>query len=346
MGSKLLPKLAINAVDEIRIATGSDTVRVVRTENGWVLPERYNYPANFETVKQFMIKLADLKIGQVVKANDAQRQKMGFSSDSVVNLTLKAGANEIVTLAMGATRQTQGAQASPYGSIPDGRYVAIKGDPAVYLIGDAMNEASAQPSRWLDTALLDITPEDVSTITLENPEDGIIVLRRDDQGKVDFDPADAATPFDESKAYGLSGALNYLSFQEVADPSLDDAALGFATARTFTLKTKAGIRYQLRVSDRIGESSERYIRIKATADQPAAAATADGGDDTAKKEADKTLAAKADELNKRFAPWTYKIASYKADTLVSTRESLIKKPDPAPAEAAETTTTTEGIPHE
>jgi len=193
MGSKLLPKLAINAVDEIRIATGSDTVRVVRTENGWVLPERYNYPANFETVKQFMIKLADLKIGQVVKANDAQRQKMGFSSDSVVNLTLKAGANEIVTLAMGATRQTQGAQASPYGSIPDGRYVAIKGDPAVYLIGDAMNEASAQPSRWLDTALLDITPEDVSTITLENPEDGIIVLRRDDQGKVDFDPADAAT---------------------------------------------------------------------------------------------------------------------------------------------------------
>lgn len=341
IGHKLLPKLAVNAVDEIIIASATETVRVAKAESGWKVPDHYDYPANFETIRQLMLKLEQLKIGQVITVSDRQREQMELTAASATAITLKTGGNEMLTLLLGANRIPENAAPGPYGmgSMPDGRYVAIKDDPSAYLIGDVLREVSTQSTRWMDTSLLDVSAESVTDITIENPDDGAFTVSKGNDEKLNFAPADESTPFDDTKSYALTGALSYLTIQDIADPALDDEALGFKAARRFTVKTKDGTRYDLQVSDPVDASGDRNIRIAVAFDEPPSTppAAPDADKKDLQAEADRLTSinaakTKAAELNAKLSPWTFRISSYKANTFASTHDSLVKKPEP-PAEA-------------
>jgi len=349
IGKKLLPELAVNAVDEIIIATAAQTARVARVDNAWVLPDRYGYPANFETIRGLMLKLADLKIGQAFKAGDRQRAKMELTPEAATTLTLKAGGKTLVELQLGVDRKAANADAMPsgmmMGGMSDGRYLAIKDDPMAYLVGESFFEAVAEAKRWMDTSLLDVSAEEVTAIALTNPEDGSFSLVKGADGKLDFASPEEGKPFDDAKASSLTGVLSYLTLQDVADPAVNDESHGFKAPRTFSVATRNGTQYTLRVSDPIEDSDERFIRIAVafnapplpTSETPPEAKTESQAatDEVAvAAEANRKAEAAAKELNAKLSHWTFRIASYKAGTMVSTRESLVKKPEPPAAAAA------------
>jgi hypothetical protein len=342
IGQKLMPDLAVNAVDEIIIATGAQTARVAKVDNAWVVPERYGYPAKFETIRGLMLKLADLKIGQAFKAGDRQRAQMDLTPEAATTLTLKAGGNTLAVLRLGADRQAGQADMMPVrmGRMTDGRYLAINGDPMVYLVGDSLHEAATDPKRWMDTSLLDVSADSVTTISLTNPEDGTFALVKGADGKLAFEAPEEGKPFDEAKNWSLTGALGYLTLQDVADPAADDAALGFSTPRTFSMATTNGTTYTLRVSDPIVGSDERYVRIAVafnapplppTELQPEAKTENEAATDEVAiaAEANRQAEAAAKALHAKLSPWTFRIAVHKAGTLASSRESLVKQPKPA-----------------
>lgn len=345
IGRKLLPELAVNAVDEIILSTATQTARVSRVGNTWVLPDRYGYPANFETIRGLMLKLGDLKIGQTFKAGERQLTQMKLTPSTATTITLKAGNNPLAALRLGASREASGNDMMPMGmgGMTDGRYVAIDGDPMVYLIGESLHEAATDPKRWMDTSLLDVSADEIETITLTNPDDGSFTLVKGEDGKLDFESTTEDKPFDESKAYSLTGALSYLTLQDVADPAHDDDVLGFTNPRTFSVATKNGTRYNLQVSAPIDGSDERYIRINVafeapplpTSDVPPEAKTEQEAatDEVAvAAEANRKAEADAKALQERLAPWTFRIASYKANAMVSSLASLVKQPEPAAEE--------------
>jgi len=262
---------------------------------------------------------------------------MELTPEAATTLTLKAGGKTLVELQLGVDRKAANADAMPsgmmMGGMTDGRYLAIKGDPMAYLVGESLFEAVAEAKRWMDTSLLDVQADAVSTITISNPEDGSFTLVKGADGKLAFAEPEEDKPFDDTKTWSLTGALGYLTLEDVADPAAD---VGFTEARLFSAATTNGMQYILSVSDPIAGSDERYVRIvvdfsaptatgEATTNETAAAATA---------EANRAAEATAQALNAKLAPWTYRIAGYKASTLVSTRESLIKQPEPPAAAAA------------
>jgi len=340
-GAALLPGLDINTVDAIEIATATETVRVARAESGWQLPDRYYYPANFETIRQFLLKLENLKIGLTITASEPQREQMGLSASAGTVLRLKSGGRQIREITLGTSRQSQNADAGPYGfgSMPDGRYVALNNDPAVYLIRDSLHEVTTQQQRWMETTLLDVASENITSVTIENPDDGNFTLKKGSAGKWDFAQANSNTPFDDAKSFSLSGALSYLTLQDVADPVLTDEELGFTSkAPRFQVAAKNGTTYDITMSDPVSEGGDRYIRIAVGFDAPPLMSFA-GGDEAQAKAADAIIAAEearnnAAALHAKLSPWTFRIASYKANALAITRESLIKKPEP-PAENSE-----------
>lgn len=338
IGAILLPGLDINAVDSIEIVSATETTRVTRAESGWQLPDRYYYPANFETIRQLLLKLESLKIGQALTASGAQREQVELSTPASTVLRLTAGGHPVAELTLGAVRNPQGADAGPYGfgSMPDGRFVAVNSDPAVYLVSDSLHEVSTSPQRWMDSTLLDVSPDAVTAVSLENPDDGVFTLRKGQDGAWDFDPAKEATPFDNTKSFTLTGALSYLTMQDVADPVRTDAELGFAgKPRRFRVDTKDGTFYDLLVGEPASEDGDRHIRITVGFHAPPIIAF-EGGDEAQAKAADSILAAedaqnKAAALHARLSPWTFRIPSYKANPLASSRDSLVKKPE-TPAE--------------
>lgn len=349
IGKTLLPDLAVNDIDELIITSGLQTARVSRVDGTWVLPSRYQYPANFENVRRLMLNLAELKIGQAFHASDRQRDQMALTPAKATTIQLKSKGNTVAELKLGVNREATQADAMPLGmagAMTDGRYLAIANDPMAYLVADSLHDAQADIKRWLNTTILDVSANAVKSITLSNPDDGTFSLVKNADNKLEF--AEGDETFDESKAYALTGALSYLTLQDVADPNASDEDLGIDGRYSFSVSTTNHIVYTVTVSDKIDTTDERYISVDvayvppAEADTPPTAQTAEDEAERATNAVTEVASASSDdaarqqakELKQKLAPWTYRIAGYKANTLVSTRASLIKEPEDVPVDTA------------
>src|SRR5215203_2603344 len=64
IGAKLLPNLKVADVAEMDIRDAKSKATLQRKDNGWIVVERGNYPADFKAISDLIIKLIDLKVVQ------------------------------------------------------------------------------------------------------------------------------------------------------------------------------------------------------------------------------------------------------------------------------------------
>src|SRR5580765_8206078 len=64
LGEKLVKSFPINDVEHITIKQSLGQVDLAKKNDVWAVQERSDYPANFETVGEFLRKVWDLKIAQ------------------------------------------------------------------------------------------------------------------------------------------------------------------------------------------------------------------------------------------------------------------------------------------
>jgi hypothetical protein len=357
-GKSVLPGLAVNDVAEIRVTDGVATARVARVDGIWVAPETYNYPADFDKIRDALLKLADLKVGQVLTVDEEQRRRLklvppgpGTEADTAGTRIVLCDASGLPagTLLVGDTR-TRKTPSGPrgYGGFADGQYVSPDGGRTVYLVAEALPEFSPEPRQWLNTDLTSVTASDVHTVTIQHPGDAPIVLRRPEGGgDLEVQGLDGNEETDTAKMYSISSALSYLRLEDVADPAKPDAAFGLDTPVVYTAETGKGEVYTVRLGSSPEGSNARYARIRvALKPEPAVEAAETMPDATAEDDGmeagatNATAAAAADTqaaaarraleedtaaLNARLAPWTFLIASYKADAMTHTRASLVKE---------------------
>src|SRR5579863_7917459 len=63
VGDKALPDFPINTIAAIHVK-GAVDFSIVHSNGVWCVPDRYNYPANFSMVSDFLLKIRDLKVIQ------------------------------------------------------------------------------------------------------------------------------------------------------------------------------------------------------------------------------------------------------------------------------------------
>jgi hypothetical protein len=226
------------------------------------------------------------------------------------------------------------------GGYPDGRYLSIDGGKQVYLVTDPLEDISVQAKDWLDTEILNVNGADVSDITITAPGKNDLRLVRKEPSKLEVEGLTADEEVDNSKLYGMESALSYLRFADVADPALTDAQNGMDKPTIFKLTTRKNQSYTVKIGSSPTNSAERYVRLEVTlkpadTNQPSAAEA--GGTNAvavAAKAADerKQLEGETQTLNGKIGKWTYLIESYKAESLVTTREALVKKKEPPKTE--------------
>jgi hypothetical protein len=354
VGKKVLPDLAVNEIERIVSVSGGATVTVARTETGWVLPAKFGYPADFKKVRDAVLKVQDLKVGQLVRLNDALRAKLKMKpvgdKDGGTRLDLLGKQGRVVaSLLLGATHERAADEASGptrYGGYPDGRYLSPDGGATVYLVAETLNELVGEQKEWLDTEIVSVNAGDLREIVVTGEGRAELRLaRKDGDSKFELANVPEGKELDTSKTYSVESALSYLRFNDIADPASTNAAAGMAKPVTFQAETKKGEVYTARVGQSPAGGSDRYLRIevalKPAAPPPAPAADEKKDDEAAKKQEEerkkqekerRDLEEKVAALNKKFQGWTYLISSYSAESLTKTQDSLLKekeKPKPA-----------------
>jgi len=327
-GALVFPALDLNAVERVQIASADRTLTLARIQDRWVCTNAYNYPIQFETLKNALIKLSELKVGQVLNVDPARLTELKLAAPSPNTPSEKTGTRielfgagnaTLASLLLGETRMRKAA-AGPegFGGHPDGRYLSPDGGKTVLLVSDSLDDFQTDPQGWLDTEIWSLSGSDFTEITIRHPGAQALRLVKDkDQSSFKLEGLAPDEETDDVKASSAAAAFSYLRFDHVTDPSATDAATGFTNAIVFTAVATNGVSYIATVggTGKVGESDGRYVRFQA------ALPTTLPTNDTARGPIEQNVA----EINARLAKWTYLVSNHKADSMTLTRDVLARK---------------------
>jgi hypothetical protein len=349
VGRAVLPKLDVNSVEKIVLRSGVGGLTLARVNGVWCVPDKFGYPASFEKIRTALRKLVDMKIGQVVDVSDAVKGdlKMRMPSSSTnapasgVGTSLELlgkGDKRVAGLLVGDSRRRkqEGAPAD-YRGYPDGQYVSTDGGTNVYLVKESLEDISADAKSWLDAEIMNTAGADITEITLATTNGESLKLSRPKGGgslMVEGLKGDEET--DASKMYSVEGALSYLRFDDLADPSLSPAQLGMDKPAIFTAVTTNGEIYTVKIGGTAPNGDSRYVTIGASVVGTNEAAVISqpetNKDEKAVSEAAaekaahrKAIEKKVTALQEKVGKWTYIVASYKANAMLTPRSGVVKK---------------------
>mgnify|MGYP000060269341 CR=1 FL=1 len=343
VGKRIFRDIPLNDIETVVIASGSSTANLAKVNGAWVAPDKYSYPADFGRIRDTLVKIAELKIGQTVSLDEKQKAKLKLrppsasaSADGAGTLVtlLGSGNREIASLLLGETRERKAAPRSDFpfgGGYPDGRYVSPDRGKTVYLVSDTLSDITPQIRDWLETEILNVSGSDIRTISIRHPDKPELRLSRAAEGSaltVEGLAADEET--DTTKLYSLESALSYLRFADVADPGLPDSETGMDKPTVFEATTGKGQVFTARIGAAPTNRTERYVKFD-VALRPADTNAAPGGDTNAVAKAAeerKKLEEETATLKSRLAPWIYLVESYKTDAMTTQRDAVVKKKEP------------------
>lgn len=297
-GKKILP--AFNIADVAAIDVGGK-VKLAAGATGWTVSTLYGYPADITKIRENLLKLQELKVGQVAN---------GRKIEKPVTIDIQdAKGKSLAALPIGETHKRKATgQMAMYGggSYPDGRYV-IYSDKVV-LVKETLDAFDGDPKKWVDARIAAVPSADVASVTFQKGKEKVELTRKD--GTWSLKGLGAKEELDTSKTYSLDSSLSYLDFASVADPA-KEKTYGFATGAVYTATLKNGIAYKAIVGNKSG--SDRYLKLSASY-------TPSGTNKTEIAANEKTVK----DFNAKTGKWIYTVSSYTADNMSKTRKDLVK----------------------
>jgi hypothetical protein len=166
-GARPFQKLDVNQVAQIHLQDGHAQTTLINRDGTWTIKERDGARANFDTVRNLLIKLPEVKVVQTQTVDASLLPRLDLiepaaqatgATDAAATvgtrfeLQDKSG-KTMAGLLLGKT--VIKTESSPLAVKPTsavGRYVMLSGAPTVLLISDALTEAQADPAHWLAPA--------------------------------------------------------------------------------------------------------------------------------------------------------------------------------------------------
>lgn len=284
----LLKNVDLNAVTRLEVTQSSNHVALLKKDGQWVVDSLYGYPADFDRLADALRKAAEVKTGSPVRTGNVAASELGLD-DKAKSIVLKTGdGREAAALTVGARRE-----ASATAGWANQFFVRNGGSEAVYLVDYDFRPFSEKPADWISKELLAVQPGDIVTVQSGN------VKMKLDGASWTLEGLNAETEeLQSTEAEKLRSALQYLNCTSVADPAKTDAELGFDKPAVYTAQTKDGVTYTVKLG--AAADGGRYVRISAAGN------------------------ADADKLNEKLSKWTYVVSSYAADSLMISRDKLVK----------------------
>ncbi|MBL9113796.1 MAG: DUF4340 domain-containing protein [Verrucomicrobiaceae bacterium] len=342
----LLPDLRskLNDARKVRITEADKKVTLSVVGEKWTVEERDGFPASFDKLKEFLMNLADLKIGK--------KQMLGKSAWGDVKLEAPAGKAEdkkgglqvelldekggvIASMILGSNREstTVGQQQQMFGGGGNERIARVTssddGD-TVWWVNNQFYEASSKSEDWIDKGFVDVQKIKSAEITSPKAEESWKASRKDENADFAFDGAPAGEELDDSKA-ALKSLLSSASFNDVLTKDKNKPDL-MKDAWKAKLTTFDGFTYNV-LTKKVGEGSDEkhYVSLAVSADIPAARTPGKDEKEEDKKKKDEEFATKKKELEEKLAKqkklegWVYEVSSYTVASLLKPRKDVLKE---------------------
>lgn len=343
IGQKPFAGRDFNAVTRITLSAPDGTTTVSRAESGWIVPGLHGYWADFEKIRTLIRTLADLKIGDVLRLNDAQKAELqlnapGAAAGAGTQILLTGpGDTVIARLIVGKRPRRPNAsdEMSPMAESMGTRYLALD-DGELVQVDNPLVDLPLTDKEWMDPQFLAPSAPNLVRLAVSGPNRPALVLSRAEPGAAwTLEGLSPTQTVDVEKIERVANAIGYLRFNTVADPALSPAKTGLDQPTRLDADTADGRRYSVLLGASDAGTATRYIRVEMAYHPPAEktpAAVTNAVAQPADTQAERLQhQQEATNFNARFGRWVYTLDDFAAGVLLPTSDDVIKKPEPPPA---------------
>ncbi len=349
-GERLLPNFPLNDITHIRIQNASNALHLVKTDETWRVRERYDYPAAFSEISDFLRKIWELKPVQTTPVGPSQLARLELlnpaqgptnGAGTLVEFKTKDG-KDAGQLLLGKKHMRQSSGASPFGDDgwPDGRFLMTPGAKEAAIIRDPLSNIEPKPESWLGKDFFKVEKLKSVAVTHTNPAASWKLFREQENGEIKLaDPQEGET-LDTGKSSSAGWLLSSPSFVDVANPQATPAETGLDQPVTATLETFDGFTYTVKVGGKSGEDNH-YLAFTVSANLAPERSAGPDEKPEDKERLDKEFKDKRSKLEdklkleKSFEKWTYITARWTVETLLKQRKDfLMDKAPETPAAAS------------
>jgi hypothetical protein len=251
LGKPLLKDLKAADVAGIRIIEPKATLTVQRKEDRWVIVERADFPADTSKVREFVLKLIGLKVGQSEPLGEKDRARLNLDP-SGTRVELNAADGKPLAVFTVGRKYFKREVDNPEKAIADGRFVALPAEAGTaYLVADPLVQASAKSAEWIDRASFQV--EKVKTLEVRYPGGGgWRIERQKDDADWKLAGLKPGEKLDVSRANAASYSLSLLELGDVAPKDVSDTGLDKPV--TIDATTLGGASYAIKVGKLSGDN--------------------------------------------------------------------------------------------
>lgn len=304
----------VNDITEISVQDNEKTVVIRRKGENWVLPERSDFPASNETVRQFLVKLAELRVRERKTANPSlharlQVEDLKGKKDLSKRLIVKdKGGNVLVDTLIG--RQNFDIA----GTVDAGRYVRKLGDPQSWLTAGTFDMPDSI-AKWVQPEFMNVNSKRIETVTVRHPDGNQLTVERIDPKGTKFAALDV--PKGRNVEYqidvdNMSDGVDRIELEDVRRPGKIEFPEG-KTIKT-TLRTYDGLIVESELFSK-NKDEEFWARFKAR--------VADNAKDRAK------IVEEVAKINATVTKWDYKIPAFKYRYMTRKMQDVLDQPKKA-----------------
>jgi hypothetical protein len=260
LGQPLLKGLQASQVASIVIRQPKDAITIAKKDERWTITERGGFPADFDKVRDFVVKAIALKIGQSEPIGEKDRARLLLDAGGTAVEFLGNDGKPLARLTAGR-KYFKTEPENPEKANADGRYVALPGDEKrVVVVADPLAQASTRTADWISKA--GFAAEKVKTMEVRAADGASWKIERSaDNADWKLAGARGDEKLDITKANAASYSLSLIELADVAPADAKPEETGLDKPMAVTATTLDGLTYTLKLGKLSGDNYYATVAI-------------------------------------------------------------------------------------
>ncbi|KPK76185.1 MAG: hypothetical protein AMJ79_07695 [Phycisphaerae bacterium SM23_30] len=311
----LIQGLETAAIDRIQLGTGPESVVLKRQDQGFVITDKDNYPAQTRTINELIANCLEIQTAELVTHSPSNHEDLEVTEEKARYLVKFFDAeNQLIT----------GVVVGKYADQGSGSYVRQVNSDEVYL-AESSPYLQTQVLSYIDSRLIEVDQDEITQVQITIDQDDYILLQEPNETIV-LAPTETETPpkLKQSVARQVYTALSSLYLTDVQKASPETAELDFNA--TYQCRLKDSTVYILQIAT---SEDKYYLKCRAlfTDQTPVTIdrTKVDSEEMLQEKEAKLLARQAAQEFTARHQNWVYEIAAWKAENLTQNLSDLIEQ---------------------
>ena len=339
MGEKLFADLPVNQVAGVTIADSKNRVTLVKGDQLWRVEERSGYPADFDELRDTVVKLSRMKIGRSFPGSPESLARLSLVAPSAPDvpgtgkqITLTDPSGKILAdVILGRIRESEGGGSG-------GQYLRKAGSDTVFLVDGNFRFFKTAPAQWLRKEILNIKPDDVASVTCYAGDSStpVYTISRSKKGEAArMTPIPTGRTADSAKIDQVLDALAPLTLDDVQAGDGKPPLAESGRPRLIYHLTDGRQIFIFPDSDGKDSFTLRLAAkgsiVETKADDTQAPASKDGEEQTgepAKQEIEIPSPKTARQINEEFSPWVFSVKKWQFNSFITQPTSLLKAVKP------------------